>query len=517
MRKIYYILANLLLLCSLSCCTLNKEDSSLLSGDVFPQTKKDWEAALNSVYEPLAGRSGGLFHGMLMGAMTTFPELATDVMDCYWNWDRFDKHQYNNSNMLWASENLDPFGQYKFITRAQAFVGRIKSADGISDEVKNEMIAEAKTAQAYMMFRLYSVFGPVPVIPADKVLDTTDMTFYPRPSDAEYIGMIQKLIEEALPLLKHPSECTDESRMNQGIANMILMKTFMVGNADLWDKMGDINGKKYDNRTRWEAVKQYAQAIIDLKYYEMQKTYTSVFSISNQHNHEIIYAVSLKVGINGNEYHAHVMPALHPDTQKYKVQTSEGYALPWNFVDSFDKNDKRYKENIITFFVGIDGLLYNRDNTDAKTFKKGAVPFKYDMDPNQVGESSNHDFVVFRYADVMLAMAEAVNELEGNPENAYQWLEYTRGRAGLTPYAHQDDQERFREKILKERGFELFLEGHRFMDLVRHDKFVEYAAATPGSDILTNNMGVYGYKTRFPIPIDYISEYGGVLNQNPGY
>ena len=104
MRKIYYILANLLLLCSLSCCTLNKEDSSLLSGDVFPQTKKDWEAALNSVYEPLAGRSGGLFHGMLMGAMTTFPELATDVMDCYWNWDRFDKHQYNNSNMLWASE-----------------------------------------------------------------------------------------------------------------------------------------------------------------------------------------------------------------------------------------------------------------------------------------------------------------------------------------------------------------------------------------------------------------------------
>jgi len=176
---------------------LNKEDSSLLSGDVFPQTKKDWEAALNSVYEPLAGRSGGLFHGMLMGAMTTFPELATDVMDCYWNWDRFDKHQYNNSNMLWASENLDPFGQYKFITRAQAFVGRIKSADGISDEVKNEMIAEAKTAQAYMMFRLYSVFGPVPVIPADKVLDTTDMTFYPRSSDAEYIGMIQKLIEEA--------------------------------------------------------------------------------------------------------------------------------------------------------------------------------------------------------------------------------------------------------------------------------------------------------------------------------
>lgn len=505
------------LIMSCTQCTLNKEDYNLLSENTFPKSSQDWEASLTYIYAPLSGRSGGLFHGMLMGAMTTFPELATDVMDCYWNWDRFDKHQYNNSNMIWESENLNPFGQYRYITRAQAFIERVKNAKSLSEERRNEMIAEAKTIKAYMMFRLYTIFGPVPIVPDDKVLDATDMTFYPRLSDAEYIAMVQNLIEDAIPYLKHPKEYSDRTHMNKGIAYMIAMKIFMVGNAEKWNSIGEINGKKYNDKERWITVKQYAEDIIGLDFYEMQETYSDVFSINNQNNKEIIYAVSLKVGVNGNEYHAHVMPTLHPLTKEYNVQTSEGYAMPWDFVDSFDKSDKRYKENIITSFVGIDGLLYDRDHTDAKTFKKGAVPFKYDMDPGQVGEYSNHDYIVFRYADVMLAMAEAVNEIDGSPTNAYQWIEKTRGRAGLTPLPQQDNLERFRDKILDERGFELFLEGHRFVDLVRHNKFVEKAYNTPGSDIKANDTETYGYKTLFPIPIDYINEYGGILQQNPGY
>lgn len=517
MKRLYFIALGILVITLFTRCTLDKEDYGLLSENSFPTTEKDWEAAMTFVYEPLAGRSGGMFHGMLMSALTTFPELATDVMDCYWNWDRFDKHQYNNSNMLWASENLDPFGKYQYITMTQAFIERVKNAQNISESRRKEMIAEAKTIKAYMMYRLYTVFGPVPIIPDDKVLDTTDMTFYPRLSDAEYIAIVQNLIEEAIPDLKHPKEYSDRSHMNKGIAYMIAMKIFMVGNPELWNTIGEINGKVYNDKERWITVKHYAESIINLDFYEMQKTYSDVFSINNQNNKEIIYAVSLKVGVNGNEYHAHVMPALHPWTKEYNVQTSEGYTLPWDFVDSFDKTDLRYRNNIIKSFTGIDGMTYDREHTDAKTFKKGAVPFKYDMDPGHVGEYSNHDYVVFRYADVMLAMAEAVNEIEGVPTNAYKWIEKTRSRAGLMPLPQQDNQERFRERILDERGFELFLEGHRFVDLVRHNKFVEKAYNTPGSDIKANDMETYGYKTRFPIPIDYINEYGGILQQNPGY
>jgi hypothetical protein len=71
--------------------------------------------------------------------------------------------------------------------------------------------------------------------------------------------------------------------------------------------------------------------------------------------------------------------------------------------------------------------------------------------------------------------------------------------------------ETFNDEILLERGHELFLEGWRRQDLIRHGKYVEYVIAQqPLSSIQP-------YKILFPLPQSAIDEGKGHIQQNPGY
>ena len=79
-----------------------------------------------------------------------------------------------------------------------------------------------------------------------------------------------------------------------------------------------------------------------------------------------------------------------------------------------------------------------------------------------MNNDSDINFVVFRYADVLLMLAEAV----GESDEAYDLINEVRDRAGL------DDIDAttpgtFDEKLLEERQLELAFENHRWADLKR--------------------------------------------------
>ena len=75
------------------------------------------------------------------------------------------------------------------------------------------------------------------------------------------------------------------------------------------------------------------------------------------------------------------------------------------------------------------------------------------------------NFVVYRYADVLLMKAEALNE-QGKTSEAAEPLNIVRRRAGL-PDVSGLSQEAMREKIIHERRIELAFEGHRWFDMIR--------------------------------------------------
>jgi hypothetical protein len=116
--------------------------------------------------------------------------------------------------------------------------------------------------------------------------------------------------------------------------------------------------------------------------------------------------------------------------------------------------------------------------------------------------------VIFRYADVLLSIAEAINEQRG-PDEAYAYINEVRNRAELGDLSGLT-KEQLKDAILAERGFELFAEGFRRQDLIRHGKFIENALAR-------GKVNAQPHMVLMPIPSSVVIESKNVVAQNTGY
>jgi hypothetical protein len=129
------------------------------------------------------------------------------------------------------------------------------------------------------------------------------------------------------------------------------------------------------------------------------------------------------------------------------------------------------------------------------------------MAPLTLNNDSPANWKVIRYADVLLMYAEALNE-NGKTNIALGYLNQVRKRAGLGEYLDLTQADT-REKIYTERRFELFLEGHRWFDLVRTGRALS----------VMGPKGMKPYMTVFPIPLNQIELINDrtIFPQNPGY
>ena len=118
--------------------------------------------------------------------------------------------------------------------------------------------------------------------------------------------------------------------------------------------------------------------------------------------------------------------------------------------------------------------------------------------------------MVYRFADVLLKKAEALNEL-GRTSEAALPLNIVRRRAGL-PGVSGLTQEEMREKIIHERRMELAFEGHRWFDMIRigdGDYAVDFLKSIGKTNVNKNRL-------IFPVPQTEMDA-NPLMDQNPGY
>src|SRR5690606_24015773 len=98
------------------------------------------------------------------------------------------------------------------------------------------------------------------------------------------------------------------------------------------------------------------------------------------------------------------------------------------------------------------------------------------------------NFPIYRYAEVLLFMAEVLNE-QGKTSEAAGYLNQVRARAGLaaTTASGQADM---REAIFKERRVELAFENKRWFDIQRTDRIQEIIVPY-GQRIVANPAAYY--------------------------
>ncbi len=455
----------------------------------FPQTEADVLAALIPFYaqfnqdygsnDPTRNVFTFSFNAHFLG-YSWATSIQTD--------EAFDIFFFPESTFTFGPATYDTDSGRTFYDRV-SYVARIT---GLIDTIeKSEIpnkelyIAEAKALRGWFMYVLYDFYGPVSVR-----LDPTtlsDETPLARPTKEAYVAAMIENLEDAIEGLPEKYNGTsDWGRASKGVASMLLMKVYM-------------------HEKNWAAAKEVGQSIMNMGY-SLNPSYKNVFT--DPQNDEIIFAVPGNAG-TGNIWFACILPGDAKSVLGVDVTQGAKYKLnemSWDFYDTYTAEDTRL-ETIASEYINNDDELIGRGNG-----LTGAIPLKYtDYVPS---ENEGFDLIMYRYSDVLLAMAEATNEMEGPTSEAENYVKEVTDRANTTsaiPAGTFSSAESLRSFILAERGRELYWEfGIRRQDLIRNGSFIENARARGLENVKDTQV-------LFPIPANVIIESGGVIEQNPGY
>ena len=373
----------------------------------------------------------------------------------------------------------------------------VRDANTILDNIDNTAVtetqkeayrSEARFVRVAAYLRLYNLFGPVPIRKSNN-----DPLSVPRPADADMKKFIETELTEIIPKLPAPGSEPAYGRANSAAARAYLMRFYL--NSKQWQKSAD-----------------QAKAIMDLNKYSLYPVYENLFKIENERNSEFIWVKAANVNsTNINDWVSAAFPPgflRDPRTGITFLSTWRNFASQYRLLDgfynSFTPADKR-KSLILTSFINASGQTVSLlNNNDTRSLK-------YWPDPNAANGFHGNDVPVFRYADVLLSRAEALNEINGPNQESINLVNLVRARAELLPvqltgFPGKDD---LRDQVLKERGWEFYSEGKRREDLIRMDRFISGAQSR-------GKTAAVPARVLFPIPQQALDA-DPSLTQNPGY
>lgn len=362
---------------------------------------------------------------------------------------------------------------YEGIQRCNIVLNRIESI--ANNPKKNLQIGEAKFIRALTYFNLVRLFGDVPLVTIEYDDPFEAFNLGRTPKAAVYTQIVKDLTEAALAL---DDEAFRLGGATKNAAYALLGKVHLtLGNIpEALSALRNVSGTLLPN-------------------------YADNFGIENENSAESLFEVQFqKGGLGEGSSYANLFAPFGATELTGGIGTTQGTNIPTqDLYNSYEANDLRRE---VTIGRASTGVFYAKKYVDTPTLDR----------------DGENNFIVSRYADVVLMLAEVLNE-EGYVADgeAFDLLNSIRNRAGIASLTSTElvDQSRFRDAVLNERQWELAFENHRWFDLVRTNKAIEVMNAH------TSETGtietVTTAKLLFPIPQSQIDATNGKIAQNPGY
>tara|TARA_R110002050_G_scaffold261556_1_gene401605 strand:- start:77001 stop:78473 length:1473 start_codon:yes stop_codon:yes gene_type:complete len=489
MKTIKIYLLGLLGILSIACSPeLESINYDEINPAIFPASEADVEALVIAAYYPLRGSWGDGIHSTSeRGVMFTLDATTEILQGAFGQQQEATLHSYNQASSTFT-RYYDDF--YNKISSNTLSIDRIENSS-VNENLKKSGIAEIKCARAFLAYELFDMFGPLVVAPLEVLQNPLTETPLARLEYNEMVSFIEKDLLDAAGDLPAPSDAA-YGRFSQGLARMLLIRLYL-------------------HEKRWADVETQANLIMAMNYYELVPDYVEMFSkVAQVDNKEIMFVVPADyAGTSENQWQLMVLPSNYPERGGWSTIQSS-----WKFYDSFETDDIR-KTNLIAEYVGTDGITYNRSNPGT-VMQLGPIPLKIDADADRNSGLTTVDIIIYRYADVLLSKAEAIANKTGVPtQEAIDLVNIVRERAQIDPILLADyaDIDTFNTMILLERSHEYWCENGQYRaDLIRHDKYTEYANALNG--VASQSAP---YKALFPFSLARISEGKGNFKQNPDY
>lgn len=472
--KRYLIIATVLFtIAGLESCkkALTENMHSAISPANFYQTAQDAEAAVNGAFGPLQ------YQPYYQRGVYLVNELSGDIfLPNNANSDRVEIYtgRYTPPNAVLNAWWTDT---YLMIKNANDVIAYVPGID-MDISSRNNLVGNAYFLRGMAYYDLASEFGAVPLM-----IDGKNPILYPFRSSADSvfnqsIKDLQFAESNCLHMDALPSSevgrATSEAASGL-LARVYLMKASMGGGAADYQLALD------------ECNKLIAYSAAHPSVLSLSPSYADIFGVGTKNGVESMFAVQFG-DPPGNVNITNLM---------FDPESLGGYAsfLPTpSFQNIYDASDIRKSVNLGTVDGGVTYISKYRD--------PGVSP----------GALGRNNWIVLRYADVLMMQSEAKHGINPMDATKFDGINQIRTRAGLganlLSFANTATPDDFVNALVDERMREFCVEGLRRNDLIRLKRFQQIKAAE-GFPIDANHLVM-------PIPqVD--RDVNPNLSQNTGY
>ncbi|HAZ02073.1 MAG: hypothetical protein A2W90_09210 [Bacteroidetes bacterium GWF2_42_66] len=521
MKKIIYILIVSTLMIVSCDEVLDKEPLGIISDATVWNDQVLIDAFLTQCYiemyvfdneNPSKMDGNGLWQGMYM------INSISDESKAFATWSG-NAYKFKFGNLLISGGLLEWWETpYKTIRRLNEFIERIADAP-IEASFAKQRVAEARFLRAFNYFSMVKRYGGVPLITKLQNLNDPEEILFPkRATEQEIYDFIISEMDAIVIDLPETYSSTDYGRPTRYAALALKCRAALYAGSIAQFGQVQLDGVVGINNSLtnsyYEKSFGAAQEIINSNKHALynkdaNKTtnFRNVFMV--ERNSEAIFVrqhdnVAKNTGGNGSNYDFFQQPSPngwgdgnadnpylemveefeYADGKPGTLNRAEIQKGLWTTQELWANRDPRFyatiytqdtpwKGTVVDLHQGIittEGTTVNTGSYNgilARGPQGGRAGFgvlKY-LDESKNNKTDNlstkTDWIVFRYAEILLNYAEAAFEL-GKTSDALNAVNQIRERAGIALLSNID-----REKIHHERKVELAFEGHRYWDLRR--------------------------------------------------
>lgn len=498
--KLHKFLFILLALGTFSACEseLDIKPESTLTYNGFWESEEAARAAHIGLYANFRAR---------VGTFWSMGEVRSDI------WGGPTLESPNDLNLInqTISSTQVPYanwaGFYGYMHHINDFLLNIEGIEFQDEEDKQHMIGQVYGLRAFMYYTMLKTWGGVPITTEPLIDVNPGELGRARASREEVMALIKNDIQNSLTAFGDDNSFWNGKRTYWSKAATLILK----GEAYIWS--GNILGGGQSDFVEAKAALEEVQAMN----FELVDNYNALWGEENENNPEFIFKVDYTRDEAGNFYNglftgrATEINATWDDRGNsmadFVANGGNRYGPSITLLQFLDDTKDARRATFIRLFGNDDGHIpFDTDGYQASILNKflGTI---------EAGSRlSNNDVPIYRYADVLLLLAEAKNHLGEDPSEEINQIRARAYGEDYDPAVHgytAGSQEENAWAILDERLKEFIGEGKRWWDLRRAgDEFVFQAI-----DALDQSEA---YKLELPITQDMIAN-NPLLDQTEGY
>lgn len=484
---------------------LDQENPNKIAASEYFQNENDVLRAVNGIYRSIRDNY------CLGEGSTAYTEERSDNISTQDNQSSSgEPFQFGDFSLLPTNTYLKTHWTRMFTVIANAnfvltYIDDVKFAD---ENLRKEYKAEAKFLRALVYFHIVRKWGDVPLSVTHLSLpaEVSERTF--REKKEKVYEQIVKDLTEALDAGNLPElqPVSGKGRTCKAAINALLGQVYLTMATTLDDG---------NRQSHLEAAEKYLTNAYTMRTFKDLKEipYEDVFDVDKKGTcPELIFQI---VYIQGDrDYHSTKARGNQPrDSRLLSQYNSTGTVfLPSDLIKEYEEDDLRKDWSVqYSEYANSHYISKFRDTSS------GAGTLGY----------GGNDWILMRYADVILLLAETYMQL-GNEPMAITFLDQVRERAGMPTYADMQNNAGYKSKyptlklaILHERRVELAFENHRWYDLLRCFNASELETFFHNkirTDFGISNPMNFGKKDMYyPIPFDEWKLNPEGMYQNEGY